>query len=262
MAYFTRIDDSTFEPTDYVSGAWDPADQHVAPALGLLAHLVEVDRDARRHDGLVLARLSYDIYGTMPVEAVETHVRVVRPGRTIELVEAIMRHDGRDAVSLRAWLLQRYPTPDLAGTPLRAIGPKEEMAPWEPSSVWQGGFLRSLEVRRAWREPGSASYWLRATQPLLDTEPVSPTARAAGLLDLANGMSVRADPSVVTFPNVDLTAHFFDEPTDEWLGFDTAVSFGPDGLGLTASTIHGARGPIGTVAQLLTLRRRVTGTTS
>ena len=63
---------------------------------------VELDRDARRDDGLVLTRLTFDILGTIPVDVVETVVRVVRPGRTIELVEAAVTHNGRAAVVLRA----------------------------------------------------------------------------------------------------------------------------------------------------------------
>lgn len=256
MAYFTRIDDKAFRPSGHVSGAWDPADQHIAPAMGLLAHVVELDRDARRSDGLVLGRLSYDIFGTIPVDVVETEVRVVRRGRTIELVEAALRHGGRTAVSLRAWLMQGYGTVDLAGSHLPTIPPPEQMTPWDPSAVWPGGFLSSLEVRRTLVAPGRASYWIRPQQSLVDGEPVSPTARAAGLLDLANGMSVRADPQEVAFPNVDLTAHLFEAPDAEWLGFDTAVSFGAHGLGVTSSTVHGPRGPIGTVSQLLTVRPR------
>jgi len=257
LAYFTRIGGSAFRPSHHVSGAWDPADQHIAPAMGLLAHVVELDRDARRSDGLVLARLSYDILGTIPVAVVETDVRVLRPGRTIELVEAVLYHDGRSALSLRAWLMQCYDTTALVASTLPPIPGKDEMVPWDPSAVWQGGFLASLEVRRAQQEPGRAAYWIRATEPLIEEERVSATARAAGLLDLANGMTVRADPRDVAFPNVDLTAHLLGTPDSEWLGFDTAVSFGTAGLGVTSSTIHGARGPIGTMSQMLTVRPRV-----
>ena len=60
MAYFERIGASTFRATPHVGGAWDTAEQHIAPALGLLAHVVELDRDARRSDGLVLARTATD----------------------------------------------------------------------------------------------------------------------------------------------------------------------------------------------------------
>ena len=74
------------------------------------------------------------------------------------------------------------------------------------------------------------------------------------MFDIANGMAVRAAPTAVAFPNLDLTAHLFATPRGEWLGFDTSVSFGADGLGLTSSTIYDETGPIGTLAQILTIR--------
>lgn len=92
--------------------------------------------------------------------------------------------------------------------------------------------------------------------PLLAGEDVSATARALGLVDLANGVAVRAAPDEVAFPNLDLTVHLFDAPRGGWLGLDTSVSFGPDGLGLTHSTLHDVHGPIGTVEQCLTVRPR------
>ncbi|KOS53595.1 thioesterase family protein [Rhodococcus rhodochrous] len=254
MAYFERIGPAAFRPTHHVGGAWNPQEQHIAPALGLLVHAVECDRDARRDDGLVVARLSYDILGTVPVDTVETTVTVLRPGRTIELVEAVLAHDGRAAVRLRAWLMQPRPTPALEATSLPRIDPPEAMAPWDASTVWPGGFIASTEVRRTQLEPGRAAYWVRTPLPLVLDEKVSALAGAAGLFDIANGMTVRASPDDVAFPNVDLTAHLFTEPRGDWLGFDTTVSFGPDGLGLTSSVLHNTRGPVGTVSQILTLR--------
>jgi len=67
-------------------------------------------------------------------------------------------------------------------------------------------------------------------------------------------LTVRAHPDEVAFPNVDLTAHLFDQPQGEWLGFDTTVTFGADGVGLTSSVLHDHRGPVGTLAQILTIR--------
>jgi hypothetical protein len=120
--------------------------------------------------------------------------------------------------------------------------------------VWPGGFIASTEVRRDQDEPGRARFWVRTATPLVDGEPVSDVARCAGLLDIANGMTVRAAPEQVAFPNVDLTAHFFEEPRGDWIGFDTSVSFGATGLGLTSSVLHDQHGPVGTVAQTLTVR--------
>lgn len=53
-----------------------------------------------------------------------------------------------------------------------------------------------------------------------------------------------------------MTAHSFRTPAGERVGFDTSVSFGPDGIGLTDSIVHDETGPFGTVSQSLTVRRR------
>lgn len=254
MAYFERLAGSAFRATEHTSGAWDPKVQHIAPALGLLTHLVELDRDARRDDGLVVGRLSFDILGTVPVDVVETTVDVLRPGRSVELVEASLRHGGRDVVRLRAWLMQSRETSSVEGTALPRILPPEAMPPWDPTTVWPGGFIASAEVRRAEVESGRASFWVRTPLPLVRDEPVSRLARAAGLLDIANGMTVRVSPEEVFFPNVDLTAHLFGEPSGDWIGFDATVSFGGGGTGVTSSVLHDDRGPIGTMSQQLTIR--------
>ena len=259
MAYFERLGDHRFRATEHTGGAWDLATQHIAPALGLMAHVVEADRDVRRTDGLVVSRLSYDILGTVPIAEVEVDVRVLRAGRTIELVDAELGHDGRVGVRLRAWLQEPRDTAALAGTTHDPVPGPDASEPWDAASVWPGGFIASVEVRRHQQQPGRASFWVRTAIPLLDDESVSPLSRTAGLLDIANGMTVRAQPTEVLFPNIDLTAHFFEQPQGEWVGFDTRVSFGAGGLGLTASVVHDERGPVGTSAQSLTVRPRWTG---
>lgn len=253
-AYFERLDDGVLRATEHVSGAWDTATQHIAPALGLLAHAVERDRDARRDDGLVVARLSYDILGTIPVDVVDVSVRVLRPGRTIELVEATLSHGGRPGVVLRAWLLDQRDTGAIAGGRQPGVPGPDEVAPFDPTTVWPGGFVASAEVRRAQEEPGRAVVWVRTPVPLVADEPVSDLARLAGLLDIANGMTVRVPPQEVAFPNVDLTAHLFRQPRGEWLGLDTTVTFGAHGVGVTSSVLHDLDGPFGTSAQVLTVR--------
>lgn len=254
MAYFERLSPTSFRATEHVSGAWNVAEQHIAPALGLLVHVVEGDRDARRDDGLVVGRVSFDILGTLPVDVVDCSVTVLRPGRTIELVEARLGHGGRDAVILRCWLMQPDDTTSLAGTSLPALPPRESLPVWQASGLWAGGFIASSEVRRESPEPGRAFSWVRSNQTLIDGEEVSPVAHLCRLLDIANGLAVRADPREVLFPNLDLTAHFFTQPRGEWLGLDTTVTFGAGGVGLTSTVVHDESGPVGTVAQVLTVR--------
>jgi hypothetical protein len=246
-AYFRRVSETSFLPSTHVGGAWDATQQHVAPALGLMVHEVE-----RLGLPLMVSRLSFDILGVLPLDEVTVSTSVVRPGRTISLVEATLSHAGRPAVLLRAWLLA--PSPTDAGTDLAPLPPPSSMPPWDPTTVWPGGFIASASVRRELLAPGRGRYWVRTDTPLLEDEPVSPLATAAGLLDIANGMVVRASPTDVAYPNVDLTAHLVRTPRPGWLGFDTTVSFGPSGLGLTSSVLHDEHGPLGTLAQTLTVR--------
>ena len=259
LAYFERVGSSAFRATSHVGGAWTTHEQHIAPALGLLVHAVERDRDARRPDRLVIGRLSFDILGTIPIDVVQTEVRVLRPGRTVELVEATLSHAGRAAVLARAWLLQPGNTGHLAGTALPRIPRPGEVPRWDAATVWPGGFIASVEARRRQLEAGRAAFWVRTRVPLIAAEDVSGMASAGGLLDVANGMTVRVSPGEVAFPNLDLTAHLFRQPGGDWVGFDTTVSFGPDGLGLTSSVLHDVAGPFGTMSQILTVRPRGAG---
>ncbi|MFS3127839.1 thioesterase family protein [Nocardioides sp. Bht2] len=253
MAYFERTGEREYTPSQQTAGAWNIKEQHIAPSIGLLAHVVETDRQARGRDDLRVGRLSYDILGPIPIEPMTTEVAVLRPGRSVELVEAVLSHNGRSALRLRAWLLRTSETSAIAGTPIGPLPARADLAPFDPSTLWAGDFIASIEVRRRELELGAAVYWLRATDVLLTEEPVSDLARAALLFDVANGMAVRARPEAVAFPNVDLTAHLHRIPTGDWVGFETRVTFGRGGVGLTSSVIHDLQGPVGTVAQILTL---------
>ena len=196
------------------------------------------------------------ILGTIPIDVVDVSVRVLRPGRTIELVEATLAHAGRPAVIGRVWMMATRDTAAVSGGALPAMPHPEEMELWQPSDVWDGAFVGSVDIVRREEAPGRAQAWLRPQLPLLDSEPVSTTARALGVLDVANGIATRLPPTDALYPNLDLTAHLAGEPRGEWIGLDTTVTFGSDGVGLTHSIIHDETGPIGALEQILTVRQR------
>lgn len=254
-AYYERLDAERFEPTIHVQGAWNDHEQHMAPVSGLLAHALE--RHAPRAD-LVLARITYEILGLIPLEPTTVRVRTVRPGRTIELLEAVASAGGRDVVRAQAWRLAVQDTSAIAGGLPRALPPRERCRPLDGAAIWPGGYIRSIEVLRGPdAEPGAGQTWLRTALPLVDGEPVTPLAAFLGLVDTANGMNVRLDPRAWAFPNVELTVHLHRTPQGgpgRWIGFDTLVTVGAGGVGLTSTTLHDEAGPVGRAEQLLTVR--------
>lgn len=245
---------ASYLPTELTEGAWATHEQHMAPASGLLTAAVE---QCSGRDDLVTSRLSFDILGVIHRQPFDITARVVRPGRTIELVQAEMTAQGRTLVRVNAWRLVRTDTADLAGNDFPAIPGPESGERSAVTDYWGGGFINSLQLLGLpGGKPGRGQAWLRGDHPLIEGIAVSPLAHLIRMTDSANGMAVRADPRELLFPNTDLTVHVFREPSGEWLGLDVAVTFGPSGVGLTSSVLHDVDGPFGTAAQSLTLRRR------
>ncbi len=255
MAYFERLSSGSdgggrFRATEHTGGGWNPAEQHIAPTVGLVTHCL-----VTAAGGAPVQRLAVDILGTIDIAEVEVAVAVVRPGRTIELVEATVSWAGRDVVRARAWRLTGADTAEVAASPEPALPALGGLPGWDLSAGWPGGYIASLDVRHRDVGPGRAQAWLRSRQELLDGEEVGGLARFLTLADTANGMVQGPERRGWFYPNVDLTAHLFREPAGPWVGMDTTVSWGPGGHGVTATVLHDEAGPVGRVAQLCTLRR-------
>jgi hypothetical protein len=90
--------------------------QHEGPPAALLAR--EVERAGGIPDGRTV-RLNHDILGPVPVGPVRIATTVVRPGRRVELVEAVLDVDGRPLMRLSAWRMRTC----TGGLPAAVEGP-------------------------------------------------------------------------------------------------------------------------------------------
>lgn len=259
-AYYRRVDGAVFDPTEEVGCAWHDHEQHFSPLSGLIVQAVAESR-ARRPEGPgTIARISHDILGVIPRERTTIEVRVLRPGRTIELVEAVTSVGGRAVVTTRVWLLADTDSAAVAAAEAEPLPPPLAWPAWPMSTVWSGGYIAGLQVHRdPASRPGRARVWAGTDRELLAGEPADPVARYCAMIDTANGIAVRADPQAWIFPNVDLTVHLHRRPVGEWTGLDTSVSLGPSGLGVTSTVLHDLDGPVGTAEQSLTVRPRPAG---
>jgi Thioesterase-like superfamily len=250
-AFYVRLGEDRFVSTLHSQGAWRPGEQHLAPASGLV--LAEMER--RLPSDKLVSRVSFDVLGVIHSGKLTVDVQVVRPGGSIELIEASMRHGNRTSILARIWRLAGTDTTQVQGTEWAPLPPPDAMRAQAFSSVWGGGFIGSLEARQdVDARPGRGRSWIRTRYPLVAGETDPPVAGFVKLVDTANGLVVREPPSSVFFANVDLTVHFFRQPEAGWVGLDTRVNFGPTGLGETLSVLSDIRGPVGTAAQSLTLR--------
>ncbi|MGP3971110.1 thioesterase family protein [Streptomyces sp. 6N223] len=259
-SYFEPIAGDRYKPTSHTSGAWDPAEQHFSPLGGLVVHAIERHLAARpdrpdTNNSLALSRISFDILGRLALDECEIRVETIRPGRTIELIEAVALIAGRAVVRARAWLLASADTTAVAGGAADRLTPPDAVAPWPLTPTWPGGYVASLDVRPlAPPQPGRTTAWVSTRLALVAGQTAGPLAAYIALVDTANGIAVRQPPTAWMFPNVDLTIHLHRQPEGRWVGLDTTVVFGGTGQGVTSSVLHDVSGPVGHAQQILTVR--------
>jgi Thioesterase-like superfamily len=253
-SYYERVGEHRYKPTRHTQGAWSLDDQHFSPLAGLIVHAVDRHRLNTRGN-LILSRISFDILGRLAREECDIRVETIRPGRTIELVQATVVIADRPVVLARAWHLQVVDTRAVAGGFPDGLTPPGESPSWPMTSVWKSGYIASLDVRTpSPPQAGRATAWVSTGCDLVAGETSSPQASYIALVDTANGIGIRQPPTAWIFPNVDLTIHLYRQPEGQWTGLDTTVTFGRTGQGLTSTVLHDVNGPIGRAEQILTVR--------
>src|SRR4051794_16239326 len=218
--------DGGYLATALTIGPWDPGLQHAGPPAALLA------REAERAGGITggqTVRLTFDILGPVPVGPVAVRARVLRSGRRIELVEAVLTAGGvdRPLMRLTAWRMragesdvtrQAGPT----AQPAPAIpGPEESRPETADFFTTDVAYHRAMEWRFAsgsFNTPGPAAAWPRALCTLVQGEPMSPLQHLLVMTDAASGISAVLDWTRATFTNVDLTVALVRPPAGDWLG--------------------------------------------
>lgn len=245
--------DDVFRPTIHAQGPWNPAFQHAGPPAALLVR--QIERCSPRQNA-VLARISVDILGPIPLAPLHATARVVRPGRSVELLEATLDLENRPLMRALAWrirtLEQPLAIPDEPLEPAPAFPESESDAILAPE--WQCGFLRATEwryVRGSYTEPGPATVWTRLRYPLVPGETPSPAQRLIAGADSANGVSGALDIRAWQFVPPELTIHMLRPPVGEWICLDAESAVRATGTGLTTARLYDRHGLVGRLAQAL-----------
>jgi hypothetical protein len=85
--------------------------------------------------------------------------------------------------------------------------------------------------------------WIRLEAPVVEGEPVRPSARLALGLDYANNIGVAMGAELATTINPDLSAHVLRRQTGEWVAITGLTRFNPAlGRGVSTATLNDADG--------------------
>lgn len=256
-AFFTPIDDDRFQPSEWCRGPWTPDAMHGSPPAALLGRAIE--RTSPRADAMVV-RTSFELLGPVPIEPLVVWTEVVRPGRSVEMVDASLRTDDREVMRARAWRI-RTTTLELED-PVRipfAVAPSESPE-LSPDIAWEGhNYISAMEWRFAagsFEEQGPAACWFRMRLPLVEGEEPSPLQRVLCAADSGSGISNELDFRSWVYVNPDLTVVLHRHPVGDWVCLDAKTVVEAHGTGLCTTKVYDEKGPVGSSAQTLFVNAR------
>jgi hypothetical protein len=275
QAFFEPTPDpGRFVATGHCAGSWSPTLQHAGPPSALLVRAIE-RLDSSIAGPTQLSRFTVEILGPVPIGEVELSARIIRPGRTVELVEAQVLADGRPAMVARAWRIRRAEVPlpvpagpipvtaELPGFPrgevdLPAI-PDGDMRSTYRLAMWNTGYADAVDWRfvTGSTEGGSpVAVWARPRLPLVAGEVATPLSRLLLLADTGNGLSRVLDVDTWWFINTELTVHLHREPAGDWFLLAARSIVEPTGRGMTETELFDRDGRVGRAAQALVVGPR------
>jgi hypothetical protein len=250
-------DGDVYEATELGLGPWYPGALHGGAPAALLVHAINADF---AHDGLRLARLTYEFVRPVPQQSLKVSVDVVRPGRRVTLLDAAL-HDGAGVEVTRARVLLVRPSEVGAGTtqPPPFPGPEEGARnDWESEHrrMFATEAMEIRFVKGRFLEPGDAVAWFRLRHPLVQGQPIHPLERVAAAGDFGNGIAAVLDWDEHVFINPDLTLYIERPPVDEWVALESQTRIEAGSVGIAESVMWDRRGRIGHATQSLVVGPR------
>jgi hypothetical protein len=234
--------------------------------LGLLARAVEQHPTNRP---VQVTRLTVDFIRAAPLLPVSTPTRILRAGKTTEILEAEISANGEvyaRATAMR-FRLADLPVTDEApryghGRPM--VLPSAEEIPSTDGLDQDNAdaFHMALEMRPNLASDGPA-IWFRMCNPLVEGEALTPFVRTAIVADWTYAVPIvhRAlsghemeDERSLSAINPDTSINLHRPTEGEWVCLDAHVYYGDLGAGTAVAQLFDLRGPIGHASQSLLIR--------
>ncbi|UXA13695.1 thioesterase family protein [Mycobacterium sp. SMC-8] len=246
---FFVADGGAFRPTDWARGPWGQtiSGNYVG---GLLGHVIE--RDAGDPE-LQPARLTVDLFRPAALaEPVRVQTTVVREGRRLKLVDAVMTQSGAVVARANALFLRRGEQPPGERFSTRVtMPPIPSHADSVPDDivtvVWtygKDGDTPSLGLG-AWAHEGPKYIWTRELGPIVGGTELTPFTRAALAGDMASSLT-HFGADGLPFINADYTLTLSRLPEGPYLGLAALTHDSHAGVATGTAVVVDEVGPIGT----------------
>ncbi|MBH0778173.1 thioesterase family protein [Nocardia bovistercoris] len=246
--------------TESTRGPWSPDAQHGGPPSALLGHAIE---RCEPREGFQVGRVAVEILGPVPLAPLTVETKVARPGRSVELVQAILSTDRGPVMTANAWRFKlaepKLELPEMFLPTGARPGPEHAAEPAPFPSNQPVGFHTAIEYRfvtGSFAEPGPAICWIRLKHPIVAGTTPSPLERTLAAADSGNGVSAVLDWDSHLFINTDLTVTLHRQPVGEWVCLDAVTYPQPHGIGMAETALFDERGPLGRGTQTLLVARR------
>jgi len=213
-------------------------------------------------EGFQVARITLEILKSVPIGPVRVEAEVVRPGRSVQMIEASLSNEGGELIKARAWRIRTSEIEipgEVVSTPPPPPGPEQGDKPGFFETGQSVGYHTAMEWRSVgggFLEPGPATVWMRMGCQLVAGEEPTPLQRTLVAADVGNGISAVLDWRRYVFINVDLTVHLERMPEGQWVCVDAVTLPQPNGIGTAESVLSDERGRIGRAAQALLIDER------
>jgi acyl-coenzyme A thioesterase PaaI-like protein len=241
---FFVSDGDTFVPNDIAHGGWGPTlgGQVVG---GLLARAVE---QQRADPELNPARFTVDILRRVATAPVQVHADVVRTGRRMQAIDAMLTQGGELVARASTLLLRRGDQPhETPWTTTISMPPiPQEPAQFDgsvPMFITPYGGDAS-DYTFPWQHDGPRCAWVREIRPLVDDESLTPFVRAAMAVDVTASLTGFSKAGL-EFINADYTLTLCRLPTGPYIGLGGLTHYSADGIAVGSASLFDAHGPIG-----------------
>ena len=250
-------DGDSFQPTEWAVGPWSKDLLQASAYGGLMVRALERDAPA---PGMMLARLSFDLWRPVTRERLTPSVTVLREGRKARTVEASLVQGGKPVARCTAVYLKADPS--VAAAPVDRTPPRlgpDAGRPLPPHVKGWSPFFTGVDTRTIEGDllkPGPAACWFNLERPLVPGETNSALVHTVSAADLCSGTSAVVNLREVTFVNADLTVVVWRQPRAPWILLAAETRVGDQGTGVARGTLSDLDGAFGACEQTLIFERR------